>query len=780
MQPLSFVDRLSANTSASLAANAREPGRRAWRFAPTVPTRSAVALLVSAGTLLLLSTLYDLRAAAASLARIPPAELALAVLAIAAGLAVSCLRYRAVLAALGLPIPLALAARANLVGILGGVMFFQIVGQTLARTAVLARRGIGGSAVLVANVYERLTALASLTVLALLGAAYLYGGLSFEMMGGGSALVKLVVALFVAILAAAMSTPRLTRFTLRALARGRPLAGAGQVALATLAMHLTTLVAFVVLGHGLAPQIPVADLAAASLIVMLVASAPVSFAGWGIRELSAIYAYGKIGMDAETALAVSILVGLTSLALAILFGAACWRDEPAAAADAVPATAARNLSSNLARTLGWLLPLLATTLIFFQVHVPVAAGALNVNLADPIAIAGAFVFATRLHSRAAAARLWRIEHLELALAAITLTLAFAYLNGRITYGPSDWALWNRLVGWLVLLAYVATGALVVATAGQLGRRTLIGVMVAAAAAVAGLDLALHLSGAAGIIGMLLQPGAGLSGMAQNPNAYALQIAVVLAFVCARPSDCGTRRTSAPILALMVLALYYARSRTGYIAGFAVLSGALAMGWMPKRTATIALSFAAAVIAAPFAAQMLAEAFGGPAASVPQSFAVRIVHASSDSERWYSIQRGMELWTAHPIFGAGLGAFMSTTIAETGRPLVIHNTSVWLLAELGVVGLTLVSGLFAAIWRRGWIAARSGDDMARGLVLALLACGLFQMTHDIFSQRIVWLVLGATMFKGLVRRPSTAAQPSIRSATSSAMAREAVSPGLSMP
>ena len=54
-----------------------------------------------------------------------------------------------------------------------------------------------------------------------------------------------------------------------------------------------------------------------------------------------------------------------------------------------------------------------------------------------------------------------------------------------------------------------------------------------------------------------------------------------------------------------------------------------------------------------------------------------------------------MFLSHPLFGAGLGAFIGEQVRATGTPLIIHSTPVWLLAETGLVGFAV---FFAAAWR----------------------------------------------------------------------------------
>src|SRR6185312_15654956 len=81
----------------------------------------------------------------------------------------------------------------------------------------------------------------------------------------------------------------------------------------TILVQLPMMGVYVALAHEFSPQTSIPDLVAASAVVMFAASVPVSLAGWGVRELSAVMALGAIGMPASGALTTAIIIGAGSL-----------------------------------------------------------------------------------------------------------------------------------------------------------------------------------------------------------------------------------------------------------------------------------------------------------------------------------------------------------------------------------------------------------------------------------------------------------------------------------
>ncbi len=746
---------------------------RTWRLAILNASRRArglqslLILAVSIAAGLFLVQNFELGSALETAAKVPSLVLLAAAAFLGFGLILSSVRYQRVLDALGLHIPFRLAFQANMFGVIGGLLFFQLLGQTLARTAVLSRHGVGGSAVLIANVYERATAIASLIVLTIAAVLYLHGSITIDLFGGTAGLIKFVGAIIIVALAAYwFAARRLVRLSLKRALRIETLRGLAKISLYSVFMHLSTLAAFIVLARVMVPDVPLLDLSAASLIVMFAASVPISFAGWGVRELSAVYAFGMLGIDPQTALAISILIGVMSLMLVIILG---WQSWVSSHGHTTPAASARAYGSKIRslqieRTLAWFIPLVTAGLVFFQVHVPFSSGKLNFNLADPVAIGGGLVFLSRFLSMDDRTVAWRTKGFEALLIAATIAITLALLNGWLRYGYSNWAFYNRFIGWFILLSYFATGALIAGALHRAGLKLLLKCLLAAGMAIALLDLALLAGNAVGMPWNAYLPDNLLRGLTQNANAFSLEMTVLIAIVCALNGRVRAQRSTdwdymgVFTLSILLLANCYSLSRTGLITSMAVVAVALAFRWVSARLILLAVTITVAVFFSPVLLKLSTAAFHYVGLSTPElasglttASPLRIVHDSSDSERWYSISRGLELWLQNPIFGNGLGAFVASVKAEQGTMLVIHNSGVWMLAEMGVLGFAIFAVAFFVVVRAALSRASREEPWARVLVLVLLTFALFQMTHDVFYQRLFWLVIGATLFVGPWKR-----------------------------
>ncbi len=257
--------------------------------------------------------------------------------------------------------------------------------------------------------------------------------------------------------------------------------------------------AYVIAAHALSPHIPIADLVAASAVVMFAASVPISLAGWGVRELSAIVALGAIGMSSiRSADRRGHHRGLVDAFDGDPCGW-CHRSGRRAPVEPKMENASINVGRLYARAGVGVAHRGRRGRAVSDLRVPIGSGMLNVNLADPFAmLAGEPVCAGGGNVHKRFPRLARQAHQPAHVAIATAVLAGSLLLGAARFGWTEWALVNRFLGWFVLLCFVATGALIVQHGGREGFKVLLLTYVGALASIAIIDLVLVLASAIGI------------------------------------------------------------------------------------------------------------------------------------------------------------------------------------------------------------------------------------------------------------------------------------------
>ena len=710
--------------------------------------KAAVSIVLFGGVVGLVSFYYDMAEILSDARSLSFGTLSIIIIALIANSFAAVLRFQVIATEIKHPIQLRRAMAVVSAGSLAGAVFFQVAGQLMARGIIAARGGIPFGAVVIITAYERFVAAIISALLALAGAFFIFGNVYLDQASGGADLIKIMCGLFAAGVAGALLgygriatqalTPLLTRHFVR-----RCLTVVGL----TVLVQLPMMVAYVAAARALSPQTSIPDLIAASVIVMFAASVPISLAGWGVREMSALVALGAIGVAPHAALMAAVLIGVGSM---LSMGLIAAMSLPGSTGKKQLGAADGEGSIDYYRALAWALPLTVATLVLFQVYVPIQSGVLNVNLADPLAILSGVIFILAV-ARTGLPR-WRVTYINSAIMAATLVLTISLFIGAHRFGWTEWAIVNRFCGWFLLLAYGATGALIVSH----GRKEALAIFaltfVGATTAVAALELVFIILANLGfrvpiVIGRV-------QGFSLNHNFFAFQLLMALSAAIVFARGPAVRLT---ILVGILLGLWFAGSRSGWIAVILVVAAGLYLGRITARetllVGTVAVAVASLVPLLSTLPEMssvsvpqgissvsapLADQSGGPVTSIPEI----VPDVASTQERWMSIVGGLELFSEHPLFGAGLGAFRNKLIMGLGgQPLLIHSTAVWLLAELGVIGLLVFLCPSVGVLVEESRHARK-DQTSALIVFCLIGLAAMSAPADMLYQRTFWILIGA--------------------------------------
>ena len=260
----------------------------------------------------------------------------LALLVVALLFLVAALRWQIYARALHISLNIGAAFRLYLIGQFIGQILPASVGGDAVRVWLLARRGVAVGQGVSSVVLERLTGLIGILILiaALLPLTFTYVDEAWQ---------RLAIVLLLAIAAAGISVVVGLSFVPRLITRWRTLAVISKLAdvasearraglmlkpalsvlLLSIFMHLLAVLAVYILALGLGMEItPLACLALVP-VVLLLSTLPISVAGWGVRENVMVAALAFAGAESSEALALSILFGLTLLALSLV-GAVIW------------------------------------------------------------------------------------------------------------------------------------------------------------------------------------------------------------------------------------------------------------------------------------------------------------------------------------------------------------------------------------------------------------------------------------------------------------------------
>jgi hypothetical protein len=182
-----------------------------------------------------------------------------------------------------------------------GNLTFQFFGQMLARSIWLSGRGHSGSAGVLMTLYEKGVATCISLATGIIGAWYLFGRLSLDLQSGGAELAKigLGVGLVIAVSAVVGWGSALAPFLRRPI-ETQVIVGLGKISVLSILVQASTMLAYMLASRALAPEVPQADLIAATALVMFAASLPISFAGCGGCEKSAPFSpWGRLAFRSK-------------------------------------------------------------------------------------------------------------------------------------------------------------------------------------------------------------------------------------------------------------------------------------------------------------------------------------------------------------------------------------------------------------------------------------------------------------------------------------------------
>jgi uncharacterized membrane protein YbhN (UPF0104 family) len=696
--------------------------------------RTILVTLVSITTFAVALNIVDFSDFWTSLNNIPTIAVVCAVGAIVANALVSLVRFRTTLNRFGHRAKLAPLFVAFGIGQVSNQFLLNVIGQSLSRAAILASENIPFGATVVSTYWERLIAAAVLLILCLSGAFYLSLQVSIDFKGGGTYLAYTVVSIIVVASVTILANFPLSKLKSEISNGLAKVAGLWPTIFLTFAAHILMLAAYLALLWGIDPESLSVDAVAAILVVMFLASLPISFSGWGIRELSAAKALGLAGVDPSVAIAAAVAIGAITLVVTIVWGGASLPFLLNRKPRTVPEAEIRvdHAAGSWGQGIAIGFSILTAVLIFFQIDVPLDTHDLTVNIADPLALSSlgfvAFLYWSGKRTDILSGGLIR------GLAAISTMILLSLVIGHLEFGGNSWGTTNRGLGWLFILGYVAVGACASINLGDAGRETVLRTFIIAGIAIGVVQILLLLALGSGVPVPPSTLAVPLRGYATNANALIFQMtAVALAVIVAWRQGIYAHRPWLPglFLAIVGVVLFYSQSRTGYVMAIIVILSAVLISPSDERVKTmwtclktVILSSVCILALYPLltaqaerqvalakAERQAAKAISGSESQPKKQsrntvrlrkhmFDLQFEHASSNEKRWESIASAFPLWRENPIFGTGLGAFVETREKAGLKTLVIHSVPVWLLAETGLVGVLLVTAAFIMFLRHG--------------------------------------------------------------------------------
>jgi len=236
--------------------------------------------------------------------------------------------------------------------------------------------------------------------------------------------------------------------------------------------------------------------------------------------------------------------------------------------------------------------------------------------------------------------------------------------------------------------------------------------------------------------------------------------VLLFAVLALKSHARWQRWSWTVAACLAAAnvLLMVQGRTGYVvlAGLVVLAFLTYFGWrgILVAIAVLCLSFSVAYQVS----SSLHERVNLAVSSVTQwnpQVAVKDDPVGWRLEYYYHTA---EIIRDHPLMGVGTGGFVQAYRARVEQagldvPPHPHNQYLFIMAQVGIVGLCLLLWLFVQHWRSA--ALIEGDAyglLAKGLVVTIALGSLFQPMLNDHTEKLFFCWLSGLLYSGITPQP----------------------------
>lgn len=682
-------------------------------------------------------------------------------------------------------LPFKVAIKACLQGHLVSLLFISLLGQVFGRQFILRRYGIPPMSVAMITIVEKVILLFVGVIVGTSGIYYLIGFSDIAVFIEKVSLIQIILAVtFSLIMIFRVSNFPINKERYTNTVSIQNLYKLVNILSITVIAQGLVLCSFVTAAKVLVPEIDLWALIAAAAFTSFAASLPISVNGWGVREVAAVFSFGLVGMPSASALAVSVLVGIiSSLSILMLypFFRVKIQDCRLGSRQATPSNLLKKELIPLERIGALCITLSAVIFVFFQVHISLKNGIINVNLADAFALISlAIICLISIEKRSLPS--WRILYFNQILFVISLLMFLSFLNGIQIIGVTQWALVSRLFGWIVLLGYLSIGLLSAIYFGQRGTSKLIDSLIITASVIIIFQVLMRTFDSLDWLDLAFIPP-NFEGFSGNRNAFAYQLVIcsLLLISFSERNNKFINRLIAKEGEISNLSReYVCRNKIFYILHAIIIAGIILTG----SRAGILTEFTVIIFSLFFIrhnrVSLLQTVILGlvvwfsfvwilPLLLQFVSSCIHFLHTGeflrldelsqfvqtgisnpvSNIERWESIKRGVSLWLDYPIFGAGLGVFIEQSTQWFSRPLVIHSTPIWILAEFGIVGVVifLTILIYSA---RSLIKLGYFKPYHYAILLLLLVFVVFGLAHEIFNQRFFWLVLGICLAQPLYK------------------------------
>ncbi len=371
---------------------------------------------------------------------------------------------------------------------------------------------------------------------------------------------------------------------------------------------------------------------------------------------------------------------------------------------------------------------------------------------------------------------------------LSCVFGFALLNGYFTQGEwSGWALYNKGLGWLVLIAYYAAGAWFSSNGFESIRQWFLVPLLAFLCFICVIEIFFGILFFHNVIEKVEGIGSlfayDLSGLMANRNAFIFLLISVMALASVRMLYADDfKGVEAKCYYFMwflmpsVLAFNLSRTSLGLLIPLMLF---IAFKNIKVFGSRILLLILAGLLIIPFTNlyklgikidqyQTLSYVYNSIFDHKASSGLSDLDNSElylGDHRRFETYSESWELYKARPLTGSGLGATLHYQ-AEQGREMLfaVDNTLLWILTEMGPFGLLsfvlVYVAMLVALRRKAGKLKEPHEIFSYGVIFILIGFGLFSMLHEILYSRFLWFFLGLGLAWPVSKQPAGEKDPAL--------------------
>lgn len=349
-------------------------------------------------------------------------------------------------------------------------------------------------------------------------------------------------------------------------------------------------------------------------------------------------------------------------------------------------------------------------------------------------------------------------------AALSVIIVIAMAHGFIVQGHlSSWALVNKFIGWFILLAYFYLGALMRAQGGDAALRRFVMASFLMLLCAGGLEILNQVLKVSGLYVHYKKNWMYMEGFMANRNAFAFLLATMTGFAAvygAGPAPLIRRHWAMLFWFMFPMMVFFNSSRALTIVTVPIAALLFYIDW--KNTLKTILPCIAAGIIAFFlifsayqtthftqGSGNLISAFTQFAQNGNHINAAQIIKSTGDDDRLRIVHSALNVVRAYPALGAGLGSAQYFQERDYGSVInVIDDTPLWILTDMGALGLTAFLTVFfcmiASLRRAVLSAPAGGANFEAAALIMLMSFSIFCLFHEILYTRFFWVILGMAL------------------------------------